>query len=397
MTVILVIVLVYAAVALVYWLLAAAALWRTMRRVPELAALQPAEPDVWPSVSVIVPACDEADKLGPAVETLLAQDYPDLELVLVDERSTDGTGAIIDAAAACDDRVKALHITELPHGWLGKVHALDQGFRASHGRFVLFTDADVHFEPRALRQAVAFCLERELDHLTAFPGLWPTWLVLDAAIALFIRQFVMIIRPWAVPDPDSKAFLGIGAFNLVRREAFEATEGFEWLRLEVGDDGGLGLMMKRSGARCGVVTAMGLVGLHWYRTLGEAARGAEKSFATASTFSLPRAIVTAVVTVLLELSPLLCALPLAFRPLQLWCVLVGAVAVGAAYLLTAGLLGRWGRGKYLTALASCLSVPLVAYAVVRAAVLGVRRGGLMWRETVYPTEQLRAGRRLTIP
>ena len=161
----------YLAVVIAYWLWVLYALLRMTRAMPLLSDLTPPEPERWPTLSVVVAACNEADRIEAAARTLLEEDYPDLEIILVDDRSADSTGEILDRLAADDDRAKVLHITDLPDGWLGKVHALRCGLEASRGDFVLFTDADVHFAPGALRKAVAWCEDQGLDHLAAFPTL----------------------------------------------------------------------------------------------------------------------------------------------------------------------------------------------------------------------------------
>ena len=259
----------YAAVGLVFWLWTVYAMIR-VRCLPSVGEVESPSDHSWPSLSVVVPACDEADKIEPAARSLLAEDYPRLEVILVDDRSTDATGEIIDRLAAEERRVRPIHITDLPADRLGKVNALDRGLRESSGEFVLFTDADVCFQGGILRKAVLLCEQRSLDHLAAFPSVWPAGLVIDSMIGIFVRHFVALIsRPWAVGKAGSSAFLGIGAFNLVRRSAFEATEGFDWLRLEIADDMGLALMMKQSGATTAAATAFGSVGLHWYRSVGE--------------------------------------------------------------------------------------------------------------------------------
>ena len=384
----------YVAVALVYWLQVVYALVRVRRAMPVLSDLAPPEPGRWPALSVIVPACNEADRVEAAVRTLLAQDYPDLEIILVDDRSTDATGEILDRLAAEDDRARVIHITGLPDGWLGKVNALRCGVEASRGDFVLFTDADVHFAPGALRKAVAWCEDQGLDHLAAFPTLWRAGVLVDATVSVFVRQFLLMTRPWAAADPASRAFIGVGAFNLVRRAAFEATPGFEWLRLEVADDAGLGLMMKRSGARCGVVAAFENVGLHWYRSLGEVARGAEKAYASASGCSLGRALVLAGVSLALEVSPVLALVPLAFDGTRL--VGCGGIAVLAAFLVSVVVMTRWGRAGVLPALIAPAVMVLGAVIFVRAGLLGWWRGGVLWRGTLYPSAALRAGRRVRL-
>jgi len=396
----------YAGLSLLYWLRTAYAIVRLRRGVPLLAALDLAppvragasagRPARWPRLSVVVPACNEAADLEAAARTLLAQDYPDLELIFVDDRSTDATGAIIDRLAASDPRAKAIHIRELPAGWLGKVHALDRGLRESAGEFVLFTDADVHFAPGALSRAVAYAEQHRLGHLAGLPELRPGTFVTDAMISVFLRQFLTVTRAWAVRDPRSRAFIGIGAFNMVRRAAIEATPGLEWLRLEQGDDVGLGLMMKRSGARCDVVNARGLVALHWYRTVRDAAVGSEKGWATGLRFSLLRALVAAALLPALELSPILTLLPLAFEPVRP--AGYAGLAVLAACAATIGLMTRWGRTVSLArGLAGPLTAPLLAALTIRTAILGWRRGGIMWRGTLYPTEMLRGGMRVRFP
>ncbi|MEK7768052.1 MAG: glycosyltransferase family A protein, partial [bacterium] len=113
------------------------------------------EPAAWPRLSVLVPACNEADTLEPALETLLRSDYPDLEVILVDDRSTDGTGAVVDRLAARDARIVPVHVAALPPGWLGKVHAMHVALPHATGEWLLFSDADVHAAPDTIRRAVA--------------------------------------------------------------------------------------------------------------------------------------------------------------------------------------------------------------------------------------------------
>jgi len=395
MTVILVALTAYVALCLVYWLWMAYALHLMRRCAPSLSRLDAPEPHRWPRLSVVVPACDEADKFEPAVRTLLEEDYPDLEILLVDDRSTDSTGSAMDRLAAADPRVRVIHVAALPEGWLGKVNALNLGLKASHGEFVLFTDADVHFCRGTLRRAIALCCAARLDHLVVFPRLEPTHLLLDAALSVTVRQLIFLARPWGMNDPRSPRYMGVGAFNLVRRSAFDATPGFEWLRLEVTDDMGLALMMKRSGARCRIVSGFDNVSLHWYRTIGEAARGSEKGWASALSFSLSRAVLGVLILLAFELGPLLALLPL-FSAQFRWIGFAG-IAVFLVFLLSTLALSRWVGGKFVQALAGPLAVPLMAAILVRAAFLGWKRGGVLWRGTLYPTRMLRAGKRVFFP
>ena len=384
----------YVLASLAYWGYGVYSLLR-VRRLPNLADLQPPEPPAWPRLSVVAPACNEADKLEPAARSLLEQDYPDLQLILVDDRSTDATGQLIDGLAREDPRVRAVHVADLPDGWLGKVHAMARGLDQATGDYVLFTDADVHFAPGALRKAVAYCLAEGLDHLAAFPTVWPAGAVVDAAVAVFVRQFVMASRLWAAGDPASRAFAGIGAFNLVRRAALDRTAGLAWIALDIADDMALGMMLKRAGARCRIVSAFGLVGLHWYRSVAEAARGAEKAYGPVSRLSLARTLGIAAVQLAMETAPVLAPLGLLradCRPIGL-----AGLAVTAACVVCGLLLRSWARVHRWAALAGPLAAPLLTGLFVRGGWLGWRRGGVAWRGRLYTSKTLRAGMRVKIP
>ncbi len=389
----------YVFIGCLYWLWMFVGTVRFVRNVPLLAQSNAPPPQTWPKVSIVIPACNEAASLESALRSILKQDYPELEIILIDDRSTDGTAAIVDRMAADDPRILAIHVEQLPEGWLGKVHALSLGTAKASGSWLLFTDADVHIAPGALRRAIAYA-HQTVDHLAAMPDLWPSSLPVDATLALFCRTFMVALRLWAVADPKSDAFIGVGAFNLVRRKAFQETEGFSWLRMEVGDDVGLGMMLKQSGARCGLVNAHGLLGLHWYRTVREIARGAEKAYASAARCSLVRVLVLCIALVAMEWAPLVAlgSCGMGFQPVRpipglLW----PGMAMIAAAVGSSAILARWAKGRLLPALCFPFAAVVAAGIMLRSGWLGYRRGGIVWRGTLYPKAQLLAGRRLKIP
>jgi hypothetical protein len=382
----------YVFIGCVYWLWMFVGTLRVVRSVPLLSQSGAPSPETWPKLSIVIPACNEAAALESALRSVLAQDYPELEIILIDDRSTDGTAAIVDRMAAADPRILAIHVEQLPEGWLGKVNALSLGAAKASGSWLLFTDADVHMAPAALRRAMAYAAHHAIDHLAALPDLWPNSLLVDANLALFCRTFMVALRLWAVADPKSDAFMGVGAFNLVRREALERSEGFAWLRMEVADDAGLGMVLKQSGARCRLVNAHGLLGLHWYPTLREMARGAEKAYASLARCSLARVLMFCAALVAMEWSPLLALASWRIRGL-LW----SGVAMLAAALGSSLILARWSKSRCLPALLFPLAAVVAAGILLRSGWLGYRRGGILWRGTLYPKDQLRAGRRLRIP
>jgi hypothetical protein len=293
-----------------------------VRAVPVLLRDRSPSPERWPRVSLIVPARNEVETLGPAMRSRLAEGYPALEVVLVDDRSTDGTSALVDAIAAEDPRVRALHLISLPPGWLGKLHAMSEGLRLATGEWLLFSDADVHLAPGTLTRAVSYAEARQLDHLSILPQLLPaTWLV-DAALASFSRTGLVMGRVWLISDPRSKVGGSVGAFGLVRRSALDRSPGIQHLKLEIADDLALGQMLKESGSRSAVANGRGLVLIHWYRSLAELARGTEKGAALFDHRLLPALCWTGALGAL-ELGPFVAAL-LAPFPAARWLGLVGA-------------------------------------------------------------------------
>lgn len=138
----------------ILWVAAAVIVTRGNRRMIRLAELSSSGPTLWPRVSIVLAARNEGATIGAALPTVLALDYPDFELIAVDDRSEDDTGAILDRLAAANPKLQVDHIRELPAGWLGKNHALHHGAQRATGKWILFTDADVHFTPGSLRRAV---------------------------------------------------------------------------------------------------------------------------------------------------------------------------------------------------------------------------------------------------
>lgn len=376
-----------------YWLLFLYFGLRTVQAVPVLEHLHPVAPVAWPKLSLIIPACNEADVIEAAVQSRLRDDYPNLEVILIDDRSTDDTGVIVDRLAAADPRVRVVHVRELPSGWLGKVHALQRGTDLATGEWLLYSDADLSVKPGTLRRAVAYALERNLDHLAVFPELWHSTFLLDVVLATFVRILCVGGRLWAVENPRSSASVGVGAFNLVRRSAYEKTAGFEWMRLEIVDDATLGMMLKRAGARCAILNGRGLTGLHFYRSLGDMARGAEKSvFGGVGQFSLTRLVVFCAVVLGLELAPFLGLLPFGVPYVPAM-----AIAGTGTALLAQVIPWCWMNGRLLPALLPPIGTLCMVGATLRAGVLAVQRGGLMWRGTLYPTELLKHGARFRFP
>ena len=370
------------------WFYLAAA--RHLINAPRLGEGPSPVPDRWPRLSVIIAACNEGETIQAALMTLLQEDYPDLEVIVVNDRSNDSTGGIVEAIVATDPRVRVIHIDTLPPGWLGKVHALYQGSQRAAGKWLLFTDADVHFARGTLREAMALALTLSYDHLALLPGLKPTGSIwLEAAITAFLLGFIRATGLADLPD-NPKAMIGVGAFNLVKKSTFDKTAGFAWLRLEVLDDVGLGLLIKRAGGKSGFAMALQNLGIAWYPSVTAMFRGLEKNlFGAAARYSYWRAAGIVAFSWLLFAAPIVALIRIDIP--NLW--LAGALAYAISMLL-AVLVWSKVKTQLLPGLLAPIGQLLISFMLLCSAVRCWRQGGIAWRGTVYSLDELRKGQRV---
>lgn len=375
------------------WMLAAYLNYRTARLLRPLDEYDSPEPEKWPSVSIIIPARNEEDALEKATRTKLESDYPHLEVIIVDDRSTDNTSRIADALAMEDSRVKTVHISELPDGWLGKPYALMRGAEVAHGDFLLFTDGDVSFSKDVIRKAVALCEDEGYDQLGMAPDLWSRNFLLNILLAAFVRIYGFGARLWALDNPRMEPFTGVGAFNLVRRSAYERTEGFEWLKLDFGDDVALGRLIQRAGGRTWAVHGAGDLDVDWYGSLAEMISGLERViYSTVGNYSVIQTLVVALLLFILEFFPFI-AIIFATAQWQQW-VCIFMMALG---LVNAIGMSRFWNGPVLPAVFYPIGGAIFVYTLIRGAILGGIRGGVSWRGTFYSREMLKKGRRIGLP
>jgi len=374
-----------------WWAWTLYAVVRSMCDLPSLHEDSSPSPAVWPRVSLIVPARDEERDLEPSLRARLGDDYPNLQVVVINDRSADRTGEIAERLAQEDGRVVVLHISELPAGWLGKLHALHQGVAAATGEWLLFSDADVEFAPGTLRRAIARCEHDGRDHLAVIPHIRNNGILTGAAMNVLCRLLLTIGRPWRVADSESRAALGAGLFNLVRRTAYDRTPGLKWLRLEVADDIALGQMLKDHGARPLAMNAVKSVFLDYYCNLTEMARGLEKvGYGVIGGYSALRLLLCCGLALAAEVG--FCAGFLQPAPLLRAAALFTALGAGLSQVV----LARFLRRATLPALLFPLGMALMVLLVLRSGFYVWRRGGVDWRGTLYDVRELSRGSRLQI-
>jgi len=369
----------------VFWSVQSLLLAHGVRRLPRIRDAAPLPDADCPRVSIIFSARDEAEKLPAALATMLALDYPDYEVVAVNDRSTDATPEILEEVARRDARLRVLHVRELPPGWLGKPHGLQRGFEESTGDWLVFTDADVHFAPELLRRALSVALGRGWDHLTLLGGVTLRGFWETAVLTYFAAMFTMNFQPWRVSNPKSRRFMGVGSFQLVRRAAYELSGTHRRLAMEVIDDMKLGKILKQAGCCSGVGMAIGQVALRWHDGVGNIIRGTTKNFFAGANYRLSVAILQLLALFAISVLPF-CALIFAdSRP---------RAAAAIAALLAATIQGGTARdmkASPLYGLTHPLSALIFAYMLLRSTVVTLRQGGIVWRGTFYALEELRKG------
>ena len=375
----------------VFWLLELVGALRTVKTMPLLEKFEDKPIENPPRISVIIPACNEAKTIERAVEKRLQDNYPNLEFILIDDRSHDGTRKILREIAAKDKRIKTVYIDELPEGWLGKVHALHTGVKYASGDWFLFSDADAHVKPGTLNCVILYCQSEQLDHLAIVPGFHKGTFLADTAISVFLKALVTWGRSWKIKDKDSSAFGGSGSFNLVRRTAFERTKGFEWLKLEVVDDLALGDMVKKAGGRSDMINGRGYVSILWYQTFSEMSTGLGRAmWAGIANFSLIKLVLFGSFAFILDMILYVILIPMGIPFLPM----VGVVIILVAHL-TNVIVSQIINRPLLPAFFLPLGNIIVFLVTIKTAVITSLKGGITWRGTFYSKKTLKKGRRIS--
>jgi glycosyltransferase involved in cell wall biosynthesis len=378
------------AIEIIAWLVALSWLWKVadaalgLPRIPNL--LLPEHniaPAGSPSITVILPARNEAADIAATLHSLLAQDYPNLQIIAVDDRSTDQTGAIIDTIATeHPDKLRALHVSELPPDWLGKTHAMALAARHAPTDYLLFTDADVLFRSDAIRRSLAHAVATRADHLVTIPTtLIHRWD--EAAILGFFQIFALWgARLWRVADPKAKRdSLGIGAFNLLSRSAYIQTGGFESLRMEIIEDLALARRIKHAGLVQRVALGRGLVSLHWASGIEGLVSVMTKNLFSAFRFSIWLALLGCLWLLVFCVAPVA---GLFFTPTRIPTMLTIAAVVWAYRLMS-----RHSGISTGYALFFPFGALVFVFTLLRSMLLTLKRGGVIWRGTFYPLTVLR--------
>jgi glycosyltransferase involved in cell wall biosynthesis len=331
---------------------------------------------------VVIAARDEEARIEQTIRHLIAQRGVEVEIIIVDDRSTDHTGEILEHLAKEDASVKVKTVEVLPDGWLGKCHACHVGASAATGDWILFTDADCWLRPDVIARALRVAERDRSDHVTLTPGTVAETVGAQAWHLLFLTSLLNWFS--GVNRDRPKAYLGIGAFNLVRTAAYRQCGGYERLRLTVLDDVKLGLLLRRAGMKTRAFLGVHDVECHWGTTVWSMVKIMEKNYFAATDFRLGLVLAGSLFMILIL------------------CIVIAGLVTGSVAGLLAGLsplslivpaaiMARRLGWSWPCAVCMPFMFPVFMYAVLNSTYVTLRQGGVRWRDTFYSLETLRAG------
>jgi glycosyltransferase involved in cell wall biosynthesis len=378
----------------VLWWGKAVQMLRGMPRLTDLTKLDKEtlpriEPSDGPDLTVVVPACNEEESIEDTLRSLLASTGVRLEIIAVDDRSTDRTGERMEAMRAEARKnglhtIEVIHIETLPQGWLGKPHALKLATDRAIAPWLLMTDGDVTFAPDASERALRAALWRGADHLAVLPTLTHEGFA-EAAMECTLQALAAwAVRFWTVEDPKARDFFGVGGCTLVRRDVLAAVGGMDRLRMEVAEDMGLGWLVKRAGYLSCVTFGPGLARIRWISGYFGIIDNFEKNGFAGFRFKLGTLAAACMGFVAMAV------VPVAAMAAGAWGLLAG-LATYAAIALAFQANKRLSGISPWTVVLFGPSALVFAWALVRSAVLTLVREGVVWRGTLYPLKELRQG------
>ncbi|WP_423224879.1 glycosyltransferase [Candidatus Amarolinea aalborgensis] len=348
--------------------------WRLLRRVEGGAP-----PAQWPRVSVLVPARNEEINIGDCVRSLLTQNCPDLEVIVLDDQSCDRTGEILAELASQDRRLRVLAGQALPDGWLGKHWACQQLAESATGDLLFFTDADTRHEPQSLRHGVVALMTEQADLLTACPRL---------EVVTWAEKLVIPFFPWGVLSflPLALAYrvrasalcAANGQYMLFRRAAYDQIGGYAAVRADAVDDIALARQIKAHGLSWRMALATQDVRCRMYRNSAQVFEGFTKNlFAGFGYRVLPFLLIWLWICIVFLQPPIVLALIAAGLLHSTYSVVMAAVGVFLAVLLWGISNARFGFPLYLALLYPVTTV-LTLFIAARSVAFAVR-GRSTWK------------------
>ncbi len=377
---------IYSIIVLSYWIFLALWLIINGRKIKYLSSIQNLTNEPAPSVVIIIAVRNEEYALREALTSVCNLNYSNYKVIVVNDRSTDNSAKILSELAAMFNQINVINIDKLPAGWLGKNHALYTGSIASDEAYILFTDADVLYHKDVLNKAINYCLTNHLDHLTILPGLISKSSVLNSIVLTFVIMLTALQRPWASKIKSSKASMGVGAFNLVKREVYNRAGTHKAIAMRPDDDLKLAAKIKTAGGSADVLYGLSELQVEWYANVKEFINGLMKNVFSGFDYNIIKAIGGVIGTLLFFVFPL--PLNLIFgnslEKISMVCMLLFQIIL---YWKMPGANGKWWY-----AFISIYAGIIMVYIILRSAIITLYNGGIFWRDTFYSLAELRKNR-----
>ncbi|RXJ04633.1 glycosyltransferase [Anaerobacillus alkaliphilus] len=376
--------MILAIITCLFWLIVLIDAFLGMRKLESLTNVSEDLGGNTPLVSIIIAAKNEAKDIKKSVQSQLKQTYQNIEWIIVNDRSSDGTGKLIEELVQEDHRVRSIHIHELPSGWLGKNHALYQGYLVSKGDILLFTDGDVYFEKDTVVKSLSYLTKNNIDHLTLTPDMdvKPFWA--KAFVTFFLFGFSYFKRPWRANDDQSPVAIGIGAYNMVTKEAYEAVGTHKSISMRPDDDLMLGVSIKKIGRKQRIVRGQSHLQVEWYSSLKEAIIGLEKNTFAGLYYNYFMVIFALSGIFISQVWPYLALFYTEGVTRTLYGISI--LLLFLVYRETANVMAK-GAVRYF--LVFPISAVIFMYCIARATILTSFRGGIQWRGTFYSMKELK--------
>ncbi len=347
------------------------------------------DPASLPSVSIILSALNEEKEIENALISLLNINYPALEVIAVDDRSTDNTFAKMQKLKERYPQLQTLQIKTLPEKWFGKNHALHVAAQQARGDWLLFTDADVDMKPDLLSKAMGYISDKRIDHLTIYEYHPSTTFWRNVFLFGVYLTYTLFYRPWRIRHAWSKKACGHGIFNLVNKKVYHSCGGHQTIAMECLDDMKLGELIKTNGFKQDTVDGRDYLQREWYGTLPDAIEGMRKNTAAFGDYKLGPVVLGVTFFFIFYTWP---AISLFFCSGAIfWINLLNVLLLLCIALSVA----KHFRVNFWYAFIFPVSILLLDYFMWDSFRKVYKDKGVFWRGTLYPIEEIRSRNVLT--
>jgi len=353
------------------------------KKIKKLSHQEPLPINKLPSVTIILSALNEEKNLEASLISLLNLDYPNYNVIAINDRSTDKTPDILNRLKKEYSKLEVIHINHLPENWFGKSHALHTASQQASGEWFLFTDADVTMHKDTLSKAITYAVENKLDHLTLQERhpcnqYWFKTLMLAHYVS-----YNMTMKPWRIRYLWSRKSMGRGAFNLVRTQAYQECGGHKTIAMECLDDLKLGALFKKNGYMQDIVDGQDFVEFKWYSSLKEMITGLEKNSFAYFNYKLFPILRDFIFALLFFIWPFIAA-----TFFKGWVQGLNLINIGLTLYLFLFVAKQYGVLKRY-AFSYPIGMSILLFTVWNSVSAVYRHKGVVWRGTHYSIEKLK--------